>query len=206
MSKRIAGVIALLAVFILVGLEANYAHGDKDHDEKDKKEAAPDTLSTDESFVAEQDSIFTLINERYTAVDHILKKDCYNCHSIQTDFPWYHSIPGVAGFMDGHISEAQEHVDFSFGFPFGGHGDPLSTLLAIKDEIEDGDMPIFSYRIMHWGALIEGDKQDTLFKWIDESVAMIRDLYERAGIEIDSDDDDDNDDANDDDKHDDDDD
>lgn len=199
MSKRIAGVTALLAVFILAGLEANYAHGDKEHDGNDEKEAVPDTLVIDESFEAEQDSIFVLINERYTAVEHILKKDCYNCHSIQTDFPWYHSIPGVAGFMDGHISEAQEHVDFSYGFPFGGHGDPLSTLLEIKDEIEDGNMPIFSYRIMHWGSLIEGDKQDTLFLWIDESVAMIRDLYERAGIQINSDDDDDEDDDNDDD-------
>lgn len=190
MNRRIAGVVALIAVFVLIGLEANFAHGDKKHDETDEKAAVTDSLRSGKSFQAEQDSIFAVINEQYTAVEHILKRNCYNCHSNQTDFPWYHSIPGVAGFMDGHISESKEHVDFSYGFPFGGHGDPLSTLLEIRDEIKDGDMPIFSYRIMHWGSLIEGEEQDTLFQWIDASVTMIRDLYERAGIQINVDDDD----------------
>jgi len=199
MNRRIAGVFVLLTVFVLFGLEANFATGDKEHEEK---EAVPDTLSNGESFKVLQDSVYTVINENYASVEHILKRDCYNCHSNQTDFPWYHSLPGIGGFMDGHIAEAQEHVDFSYGFPFGGHGDPLSTLLEIKDEIEDGEMPIFSYRTMHWGSLIEGETQDTLFMWIDGSVSMIRDLYERAGIPIDSDGDhDDDDDDHDDDDH-----
>lgn len=181
-SRRIAAVPVMLAAFVLAGLEANFAHDDEDHDKE-----VSDTISTSETFKAERDSIFALINKRYEKVEHILKKDCYNCHSLDTDFPWYHAIPGVKGFMDGHIAEAMEHVDFSYGFPFRGHGDPLSTLIEIKDEIEEGDMPILSYRIMHWGSLIEGKEQDTLFYWIDESIGMIRDFYKRSGVPLSAD-------------------
>lgn len=190
MIRRSVNILVILSVLVLFGLESNYGHGDKKHD--DNAETADTTSPADSSadFKAAQDSIFAIISEAYTKVEHILAQDCFNCHSDATDFPWYHSIPGISNFMNGHIEEAKEHIDFTYGFPFGGHGDPLSNLLEIKDEIKDGDMPLFSYRIMHWGSLIEDEEQDTLFQWIDQSVSMLRELYGKDSVTDNAEDDD----------------
>ena len=45
-----------------------------------------------------------------------------------------------------------------------------------EKEIEEGDMPILSYRLTHWGLLIENKRQDSLFLWIDESIALLKQL------------------------------
>jgi hypothetical protein len=43
----------------------------------------------------------------------------------------------------------------------------------IKEKIEEDEMPLLSYRMMHWGRLIEGARRDSVFEWIDTSLALI---------------------------------
>ena len=78
--------------------------------------------------------------------------------------------------IDDDIKEAKEHLDMSNDFPFGGHAAQIEQLKEIKEEIEDGDMPILSYRFMHWGHLIEGKRQDSVFLWIDQSIELLKQL------------------------------
>lgn len=139
-----------------------------------------------------KDSIFAIINSSFATVKPMLQHSCYDCHSDQTKKPWYFSLPGINSWLEGHIKHAKHHVDFSNGFPFSGHDSQIEMLENIKDEVKDGDMPIFSYRIMHWGRMIEGAKQDSLFQWIDESIALLKPIMpeEPANTGNDEDDDD----------------
>ncbi len=46
-------------------------------------------------------------------IESLLKTSCYDCHSNNTDYPWYNKIQPVAWFMEGHINEAKEELNFS---------------------------------------------------------------------------------------------
>ena len=127
---------------------------------------------------AEQDSLFARINERFQAVRPMLERSCFDCHSQSTKYPWYHKLPLIGGMMDDHISEGREHLDMTEGFPFKGKEDGLTLLREIKEEIEDDEMPLLSYRLLHWGRLIEGKQRDSLFAWIDETTVSVNSFRE----------------------------
>jgi hypothetical protein len=160
-----------------------HAHGDEAHPAPDSAAAVViDSSDAIVQFKAALDSLYEEIAESYTSVEPMLKKSCYDCHSDQTNFPWYHSLPIVKQLIDTDITEAQEHLDFSEGFPFGGHATQENQLREIREEVEHGGMPPASYRFMHWGRLIENEKQDTLFQWIDSSLSAIDQVYMIYGV------------------------
>ena len=165
-------------VAILLAISSNVAHEGKDHDEK-----APAQDEEPTRDIADRlDSLFARIDTEFQAVKPILQKDCYNCHSNTIVYPWYYRLPLVQGLIDQDNEVARGHLDFSDPFPFGGHGSPLDNLAEIKRVIEEDEMPIFLYRLMHPVSLIEGGERDLLFLWIDSSTAKIRQLYEAHNI------------------------
>jgi hypothetical protein len=119
------------------------------------------------------DSLFAVINTGFQALKPAFEKSCYDCHSKYTQFPWYYKLPVIKGMIDGDIKTARKNVDFSNGFPFTGRGSQADMLQDIKDEISGGDMPPFSYRMIHWGRQIEGASMESVVTWIDSSLMRL---------------------------------
>jgi hypothetical protein len=84
--------------------------------------------------------------------------------------------------MDEHIKDGLKHLDFSDDFPFKGRGNILEILSELKDEIKDNNMPLWSYRILHWGHTIDDEQQDSVFLWIDSSKNLIIQFYQQENI------------------------
>ena len=78
--------------------------------------------------------------------------------------------------IDEDVAEALEHFDLTKDFPFISEHSQLDLLVDIKKEISSGDMPLMSYRTMHWGRLIEDEKQDSVFEWIDSSITLLKSI------------------------------
>jgi len=116
------------------------------------------------------------INQQFETVKPILQHSCFDCHSDQTQYPWYHKLPGIRNLIDGDIKEGSEHLDMSTGFPFPGTTDQIGLLGKMRNEISNGDMPPLGYRMLHWGRLIEGARQDSVFIWIDTATSTLRQL------------------------------
>jgi len=99
-----------------------------------------------------------------------LKVSCYDCHSNNTNYPWYNKIQPVAWFMEGHIDEGKEELNFS---EFGGYSKrrQKSKLKSIMSQIRDDEMPLRSYTLIHGVAkLSEKEKREII-----ELIAQIRD-------------------------------
>jgi len=167
--RILSGVLLFCSGLVLLfGSTLVFSHGDEKH-EGDTVASVDTTHNT-----GELDSIYSIINESYQSVRHIFEYSCFDCHSSSVSYPWYYEIPGIKGMIDNDTKEALEHLDFSNDFPFGGHANQLEQLKEIKEEIEDDAMPLMSYRMMHWGRLIEGEKRDSVFNWIDESLDLLK--------------------------------
>lgn len=95
----------------------------------------------------------------------LLKTSCYDCHSNNTNYPWYNKVQPISWFLEGHINEAKEELNFS---EFGDYSNrkKKSKLKSIMSQTKNDEMPLSSYIIMHQNARIsERDKLD-LEKWL----------------------------------------
>lgn len=120
---------------------------------------------------------FTKINTDYlNRVKPIFQKSCFDCHSDQTRYPWYHQVLGIKQLLDRDISEAKKHMDMSGDFPFQGHGTPPEDLEAIADVVSKGSMPPFRYRLMHPGSKLSESERSVVLEWVKESRAEIEGL------------------------------
>ena len=175
--QRLRNGFLVLGLLLLIPVVSILSHGKKKHDDddkNDKQEAVDSTLSDSSQII--QDSIYATINNNYQTVRYIFKNSCFDCHTDSTKYPWYHVLPFIGGVIDDDIEEAKTHLDMSNDFPFGGHATQIDQLTEIREDIKEGKMPILSYRLTHWGLLIEGKKQDSVFQWIDESIKMLKEL------------------------------
>jgi len=99
---------------------------------------------------------------------NVLKNACYDCHSNNTDYPWYSNIQPMAWLMAHHIKQAKNQLNFS---EFGTYSQrrKLSRLDGIANSIKDDIMPIKSYKIMHKSAQLSAGEKSLLINWAQQS-------------------------------------
>jgi hypothetical protein len=153
-----------------------FAHGDGEneaHTEPAMIDSSNAAVAVDSAKIA-LDSAYATIQVGFVKLNNIFEKGCFDCHTDRTKYPWYHSLPFVKSLIDGDIKGAHRHMDMTNGFPFKGHDKPADQLVAIYDEIEGGDMPPLTYRMMHWSAKPSEAEKDSVFQWIDSSLALLK--------------------------------
>ena len=98
------------------------------------------------------------------SVQAILQKACYDCHSSNTQYPWYSFIQPGAWWMASHIKRGKQDLNFS---EFGGYSGrrQQSKLKSIANSITDGTMPLPSYSFLHRNARLSEGEKEMLVNW-----------------------------------------
>jgi hypothetical protein len=116
-----------------------------------------------------------IINDQYIKkIRPIFQKKCFDCHSNQTNFPWYHSLPVIKGLLDADINEGRKHIDMSDDFPFEGHGSAEEDLKAIQKDVNENSMPPMKYWLIHWRSRLTKEERLRINIWIDESLMILK--------------------------------
>lgn len=104
---------------------------------------------------------FITINKTPDSIAVLLKTSCYDCHSYESKYPWYTNISPVSWFVKNHINEAREHLNFS---EWGNYSakDQAHAVEECAEEVEEGEMPLTSYVLMHREAKLSKEKQELL--------------------------------------------
>ncbi|MET4081772.1 hypothetical protein ABIB40_001721 [Pedobacter sp. UYP30] len=102
-------------------------------------------------------------------VSMILKTACYDCHSNNTNYPWYANIQPVAWVLANHIKDGKSDLNFS---DFGNYSArrQKSKLSAIEDAIRDKTMPLTSYTLIHNEARLSKKQKELLIRWADKTL------------------------------------
>jgi hypothetical protein len=97
-------------------------------------------------------------------VQSLLKTACYDCHSNNTIYPWYSRIQPGAWFMANHVKNGKEDLNFS---DFGSYSlrKQQHKLKSIAEEINEGDMPIAPYKLLHSNARLNEHQKAILVDW-----------------------------------------
>jgi hypothetical protein len=99
-------------------------------------------------------------------VETILRNSCYDCHSNNTHYPWYSNIQPVRFFMDSHINEGKEELNFNEYGKYSKHRQN-SKLKAMGKEIKSDEMPLDSYTLIHKDAILSRNQKQEVINWIN---------------------------------------
>lgn len=91
---------------------------------------------------------FLLVNNPPESVSTLLQESCYDCHSNTTDYPLYNKIQPVAWFLENHITDGKDELNFNEWGTYSNRR-KNSKLKTIISQIEDDVMPISSYTFIH---------------------------------------------------------
>lgn len=109
----------------------------------------------------------TAISKMYSLPENVqatLKIACYDCHSNNTQYPWYANVQPVRSMLDWHIKEGKEELNFS-EFGSYSHRRQINKLKAIANSIDDGSMPLSSYTLIHKNARLSPAEKISIINW-----------------------------------------
>lgn len=99
-------------------------------------------------------------------VDAILAVSCYDCHSNNTNYPWYSEIQPMAWLMEKHILDGKEKLNFDDLPPYGSRR-LNSKFTQITKQIEQDKMPLNSYLWLHEGARLRMEDKKLLIDYFN---------------------------------------
>jgi len=96
----------------------------------------------------------------------ILENKCYDCHSNKTTYPWYAEIAPVSVWIADHVEEGNEHFNVSQWTSYDDKKKDHKLDELIK-EVEEGEMPLESYTILHGG--ITAAEKEAVLVWAKQA-------------------------------------
>jgi hypothetical protein len=102
-----------------------------------------------------------------------IRTSCYDCHSYQTSYPWYSSIAPVSWLLQSHIKEGREHLNFS-EYANYSREQRNHLLSEMQEVIEENEMPLRSYTLIHRNAKLNQDMRESLVTWLTEGKNAIQ--------------------------------
>ncbi|HVD98093.1 MAG TPA: heme-binding domain-containing protein [Cytophagaceae bacterium] len=98
------------------------------------------------------------------AVGQILKTSCYDCHSNETRYPWYTNVAPLSWWVKDHINEGREELNFSEWKNYNAKKADHKLEECIE-QIEEGEMPMYSYTLSHSEATLSEAQKKLLIDW-----------------------------------------
>lgn len=95
----------------------------------------------------------------------LLKSACYDCHSNQTEYPWYSNVAPISWWLKNHIEEASGHLNFSNWGTYTLE-QKVHKLEEVVEEVEEGEMPLNSYTWAHEKARLSPIQKEQFLTWI----------------------------------------
>jgi hypothetical protein len=99
----------------------------------------------------------------------VLRRACANCHSYETQWPWYSQISPVSWIMARHVRNGRAKLNFS-----EWTGASASQLEEICDPVDKNQMPPSDYALMHPEARLSKADREILDAWADGKLAQLR--------------------------------
>ncbi|MDH7460690.1 heme-binding domain-containing protein [Chitinophagaceae bacterium 26-R-25] len=99
-------------------------------------------------------------------VRSVLQPACYDCHSNNTEYPWYNNVQPVEWWLASHINDGKRHLNFD-EFNLYPLDKKKKKLSQIKETIEKGEMPLSSYTLIHTDARLSEEQKKIILSWVD---------------------------------------
>lgn len=103
----------------------------------------------------------------------ILEKACNDCHSNNTKYPWYSKIQPVAWFLASHVDDGKKHFNLSEFAAYTPDWVKWHKLEELVEMVEEGEMPLESYTLIHRDAVLTDAEKASLIGWAQDIRAQM---------------------------------
>ena len=114
------------------------------------------------------DAVFLAETNPSIEIKHILNNSCYDCHSNQTNYPWYAQIAPVSFWIAGHIKEGKAELNFSSWADYNADKKD-HKFEEVIETIESGEMPLREYTWTHHEAGLDDDQKAEVIEWAERT-------------------------------------
>ena len=102
----------------------------------------------------------------------LARRACFDCHSNETDWPWYSWVAPASWIVTSDVHEAREHLNFSEFDQDPGHADEAAEM------VRKGEMPLDEYELLHPDARLSDAEREELIAGLQATFAGVDDGHE----------------------------
>lgn len=124
------------------------------------------------------------ISNVYTTSDEvkeILAVSCNDCHSNNTTYPWYSNIQPVGWWLGHHVDEGKQGLNFD-EFATYSPRRQYHKLEETEEMVNEGEMPLSSYTLVHKDAVLTQQQKEALLNWIKGIRAQMEATYPKDSL------------------------
>lgn len=107
----------------------------------------------------------------------VLRRACADCHSNETQWPWYSRVSPISWFVARHVRDGRAKLNFS---EWNGGSPDLTE--EIYESVAKNKMPLPGYSIIHRGARLTPADREILRAWADGALAK-SEATPKAGVD-----------------------
>ncbi len=94
----------------------------------------------------------------------LFQRSCQNCHSENTEWPWYSRVPPASWLVAKDVNAARRHVNFSrWGAYSREEQEALLTRIGVA--ARTGIMPLPRYLFLHHEARLTAEERQQIYDW-----------------------------------------
>lgn len=108
--------------------------------------------------------------------EKILKTACYDCHSANTYYPWYANVQPIGWWLNHHVEEGKAELDFD-AFATYSLRRQYHKLEEVIEMVNEGEMPLSSYTIIHGDAELNDAQKKNLIAWAESVMDTMKAHY-----------------------------
>ncbi|MFY0686047.1 MAG: heme-binding domain-containing protein [Cyclobacteriaceae bacterium] len=97
-------------------------------------------------------------------MSNLIVSACYDCHSNQTEYPWYSYVAPVSWLIIKDTNEGREELNFSKWGTMAKRR-KIRKLKEIGEEVEEKEMPMTVFTITHPEARLTDEQRDQIVRW-----------------------------------------
>lgn len=90
---------------------------------------------------------------------------CFDCHSNETEWPWYSNIAPLSWYVQSHVDEGRRELNFSEWARRQDEAD------EVVESIRDGSMPPWYYALPGTGRSLSAAEMDALARGMEVTLA-----------------------------------
>lgn len=100
-------------------------------------------------------------------IANVITVSCYDCHSDNTNYPWYSKIQPITMYMEDHILEGKAELNFS---EWGTYSDrrKRAKISSMISQVQKGEMPLSSYTLLHGNARLSKKEKKELTQFLQQ--------------------------------------
>lgn len=103
-----------------------------------------------------------------TEVKTVLEQSCYDCHSDNTNYPWYNNVAPISFWLANHIKEGKGHLNFSKWNSYDAKKKD-HKLEEVEEMVSEGEMPLNEYTWTHEKARLSEEQRKVIIEWAQKT-------------------------------------